>query len=227
MTSVPHAYNIISAIIVHSLNICATMSPLSLLVVACVAWAVEGGAPSFCHGLDCPVYTVLAQKEGYEVRLYNASKWVGTTVEDLSWDNAGKIGFQLVAEYISGANSAKAKIPMALPVAVKISPGQGPACDSSFTVLFFIPFSYQANPPTPTNPNVTIVALPSLTAYVIEYSGDPTDDTVVQNADQLANDLQRDKANFVSDFFFTGTYDSPYFRYPDADRHNEVWLLAA
>lgn len=208
----------------------AAMSQVSIILLACLAWTAKGSAPTFCHGLDCPVYTVLAEKEGYEVRLYNASKWVGTTVEDLSWDSAGKTGFNLVADYISGANSAQKKIPMALPVAVKITPGQGPACDSSFTVLFFIPFSYQANTPTPTNPNVTIVELPSLTVYVGEYSGDPTDDTVVQNADQLANDLQRDNENFVSDFFFTGTYDSPYFNYPnmrDADRHNEVWLLAA
>jgi len=44
--------------------------------------------PWFCHDLNCPNYTVSARRDGYEVRDYDASKWVGTNVISTSWQNA-------------------------------------------------------------------------------------------------------------------------------------------
>lgn len=61
------------------------------------------------------------------------------------------------------------EVEMTAPVAVRTIPGQGPACETNFTVYFFVPFEYQDEsnpPPTPTNPDVSIVDFPELTVYV-------------------------------------------------------------
>lgn len=56
------------------------------------------------------------------------------------WD---VLALQKLFNYISGANSANAKIEMTAPVLTKIEPGQGPACNSAFTMSFYQPWKYQ------------------------------------------------------------------------------------
>ena len=193
----------------------------TLLVAASfVASVVDADAPWFCHGLDCPAYTVVAEKTGYEVRLYNASKWVGTVAISDTWTNGTSSGFRLLFDYISGQNSANEKVPMAVPVAVKVLPGKEP---SNFTTLFFVPFAYQENTPKPTNPLLFLTELPELTAYVYQYAGYQTNDNIAQYAALLEKYLQRDGMSYVPGVYFTGSYDTPY---RILDRHNEIWFLA-
>ena len=195
---------------------------IGFIVAAAFATSVvDADAPAFCHGLDCPAYTVVAEKTGYEVRLYNASKWVATTVLSNKWDIAGDAGFELLFDYISGQNSASEKVPMTAPVAIQVLPGSEP---SNFTVHFFVPYAYQANTPTPTNPKVFLTDLPKLTAYVYQYGGIATDDSTAKYAAEMESYLKRDKVNYVPGVYLTGTYDPPY---RIIGRHNEIWFLAA
>ena len=192
---------------------------LSLLVTVSIAATILKDEPSFCHDLDCPKYTLVDKKNGYEVRKYDASKWVGTTISSLNFTSAVNTGFNRLFKYISGENSAKTKIPMASPVATKIVPGQGPACESNFTVLFFTPFAFQTNTPQPTNPLLALVDLPAITAYVTSFGGWEDDRSLQEHSAELANQLIEDKADFVKDFYFTAGYDAPY---RILERHNEV-----
>ena len=179
--------------------------------------------PAFCHDLDCPKYKVVASKNAYETRKYDPSKWVGTTIPSMNYTYAVNEGFKRLFQYIEGKNQDKIKIPMASPVATKIVPGQGPACDSNFTVLFFVPFAYQRNTPIPTNPELAIVDLPAITVYVAQFGGYETDDKLLEYATKLATALDNDKMPYVKDYYFTAGYDPPY-RF--IGRHNEVWFLA-
>ena len=196
---------------------------LSMLLTVTLAASILKEEPSFCNGLDCPKYTLVSTKQGYEVRNYEATKWVGTTVPSMSFTTALHIAYGKIADYISGANSAKAKIPMATPIATKVVPGQGPACDSNFTVLLFIPFAYQSNTPTPTDPQVALVDLPAITAYVTSFGGWEADNELQEYASELANTLIDENISYVKDFYLTASYDSPL---KDTNRHNEVWFLA-
>lgn len=194
---------------------------LALSVVALfVPSLVTADAPWFCHDLDCPAYTVLKEMEGYEVRLYNSSKWVGTVTVADSWSNGTSKGFPLLFDYISGQNEAQEKVPMTVPVTVKVLPGQQP---SNYTVQFFVPYAYQDNTPKPSNPAVFLSELPTLTAYVFQYGGFQTNSNIAEYAALLENYLKRDNVEYVPGVYFTGSYDTPY---RIVDRHNEVWLLA-
>ena len=197
---------------------------LPLLFSLMVASIAQGEPPAFCHGFDCPKYTLVSKKDGYEVRDYEPSKWVGTTVTASSYNQALESGFDLLTEYRNGANSAKAKIPMETPVATKMVPGPGATGERNFTVLFFVPFDEQANTPIPTNPKLAVVSLPAITAYVVSFGGYETDADLQKYTSQLVNSLSEDKVNYVKDFYFTAGYDPPF---RTTGRHNEVWLLAA
>ena len=183
-----------------------------------------GDGPSFCHGFDCPKFSVVEKKGAYEVRKYEPSKWVGTTISSMNWTSALNEGYSRLYKYRIGENQGGIKLPMATPVAAKIVPGQGPACESNFTILFFVPFKYQSSTPVPTDSQVAVVDLPALTAYVASFSGFETELKLQEEASDFDLALENDKREFIKDYYFTAEYDSPDQK---TDRHNEVWFLAA
>lgn len=191
---------------------------------ASISTRTKSDGPKFCNGLDCPRFTVLAEKEGYEVRKYETSKWVGTTITSSDWHSSTQVGFDRLFKYISGENQGNIKVPMAAPVATKIQPGVGPGGVSNYTILFFVPFEYQSDTPVPTNPQLAIVTLPPITAYVSSFGGFESNADLEKYAERLSTDLQRDQAHFTTIPYFTAGYDSPY-RF--INRHNEVWFLQA
>ncbi|XP_071511020.1 heme-binding protein 2-like [Diadema antillarum] len=179
--------------------------------------------PAFCKGLDCPTFNDQFVGKKYEERLYEAANWVGTEVLDLSYERAVSQGFERNFHYISGNNTAGEKIPMTAPVAVRIIPGQGPACKSNFTIYFFIPHNMQSDPPQPTETDVFIQKFPRQSFYVRSFSGRAREEDWYKNADQLGEDLTLDNRTFEKSFYFTAGYDSPF---TVLDRHNEVWFAA-
>ena len=65
------------------------------------AAAGEGGAPWFCHGIDCPRFEALGTGDGFEIRKYPAAKWASTEVKGLSLDKGLSTGFMRLFNYIS------------------------------------------------------------------------------------------------------------------------------
>lgn len=55
---------------------------------------------------------------------------------------------------------------MTAPVTCRVEPGDGPACESRFTVSFYIPEEHQASPPEPSEPEVFLENRQEFTAYV-------------------------------------------------------------
>ena len=54
---------------------------------------------------------------------------------------------------------------MTAPVLVKVNPGAGPNCESTFTVSFFVGKEHWQNTPEPTDADVFIDKLPSMDIY--------------------------------------------------------------
>mmetsp|Transcript_1440 Transcript_1440/g.3082 ORF Transcript_1440/g.3082 Transcript_1440/m.3082 type:complete len:223 (+) Transcript_1440:97-765(+) len=183
----------------------------------------------FCHGIDCPNFSN-STIDGIEVRFYESSLWASTSVSSNSLSYAEGIGFNRLFGYISGENEAKKAIDMTAPVLVKVTPGEGPNCNSTFIVSFFTPFLYQSGPPppAPTSPLVFLETMSALTVAVSEFGGFQNQQVVLAKAAALevgvgaSSGLDRNES-FGESWFLAG-YDPP-FRL--TNRHNEIWLPAA
>ncbi|KAL5731915.1 hypothetical protein ACHQM5_004596 [Ranunculus cassubicifolius] len=92
-----------------------------------------GISPPSCNRIECPGYDLIHTRNGFEIRRYNASMWI--------------TGFLQLFKYISGKNKYNEKIEMTAPVLTQIAPSDGPFCESTFTVSFYVPQVNQANPP--------------------------------------------------------------------------------
>ncbi|XP_046548673.1 heme-binding protein 2-like [Haliotis rubra] len=177
--------------------------------------------PKFCHGLGCPRFTVLKSVKGeYEAREYSASQWVSTNSVGVDYAEASRTNFMRLFKYISGKNSAGEKIDMTAPVIIKIIPGPGPACESNFTMSFFVA---RDNPPRPTDPKVSLQRFPSFRAYVRSFGGYYMESITpwLKEAEKLSGYLNGTSYN--TDYYYTAGYDSPFTFFK---RHNEVWFIA-
>ncbi|XP_046347438.2 heme-binding protein 2-like [Haliotis rufescens] len=179
--------------------------------------------PKFCNGLSCPKFEVLESvKNEYETREYSQSQWVSTNSAGVDYAEASRTNFMRLFNYISGKNAAGKKIAMTAPVITKIIPGAGPACESNFTMSFFVAVE---NPPMPTDSKVFLQKLPSLRAYVRSFGGYHMESFTpwLKEAEKLSGFLKNTTYSYITDYYYIGGYDSP-FKF--LDRHNEVWFIA-
>ena len=178
--------------------------------------------------INCPQYSVVQNYSTFEIRQYNSSSWVSTTVEGTSWKSSTSTGFMKLFKFISGANTANQKIDMTAPVTVKVSPGAGPNCDNEFTISFFLPYDLQGKEisslPQPTDSTVSLRTQEPVKVAVRSYKGFSSDSDVTDNVQQLGSDLTAKQIGFKEAPYFTAGYDSPFRVF---NRHNEVWLEVA
>ncbi|CAB1435489.1 unnamed protein product [Pleuronectes platessa] len=182
------------------------------------------GQALFSTGLQNPEFTAVEgnKAEDYEVRTYHATKWVSTSLSGMHLDEAMKDGFRRLFSYIQGNNQKKVKVEMTAPVTGRVDPGAGPACESQFTVSFFIPVEHQENPPEPSDPQVFVEHREEFTAYVRRYGGFSNENLKREELLKLLESLQRDGVPFVDKPYYTVGYDSPFKL---TNRRNEVWVL--
>jgi hypothetical protein len=134
-------------------------------------------------------------------------------------------GFMKLFNYISGANAGVTKISMTVPVLVKVEPGQGPTCNSMFTVSFHNPYKYQGSTaaPKPSDPSSFINSMPAMDVYVTSFGGFANGQAYKQKAAELMQKLTAAKEPFNDKYWYVAGYDSPVMV---MNRHNEVWVPA-
>jgi hypothetical protein len=155
------------------------MSVLKLggLIVGVISSALTPGLAR--AATEQPAYTVLQRVGSVELRRYGPRLAAETTVrgDEVSARNKG---FQAIAGYIFGGNKGKTSIAMTAPVAqakaekiaMTAPVAQAPSPDGAWRVQFFMPAKYtRATLPTPNNPEVRIVELPSEQYAVLRFSG--------------------------------------------------------
>lgn len=178
--------------------------------------------PAFCNKLDCPEFKVLEDKPGYQLREYEASRWVSTNSVGISYKTALDNDFMLLFDYISGKNKAGKKIAMTAPVLNRIIPGQGPACENNFTMSFFVAPS-ERTPPEPTDSKVFLSQMRKMQVYVRSFPGFAREEKKwVDEAEKLAKALPS-SASYIKEYYYTAGYNSPFQL---LDRHNEIWFIA-
>jgi hypothetical protein len=187
-------------------------------------------------GVAEPAYDVLYKHTDafpYEIRRYG-QRFAAQASYDGSNDNTP---FGVLARYIgvfgTPENEGSQPIAMTAPVIKKptsiamtapvIKNSQSPTMD------FVLPAEYDSMEkiPKPTNPAVTIHAIPPQVGAVHRYSGSMKDETARQNAQKLGRQLQKDGIQQMTEDYAVENYEywgfNPPFTLP-MYRRNEVWI---
>lgn len=121
-------------------------------------------------------YTVLIQDAPFELRDYAPSVQAEVFVQG-SREEAASKAFQVLFNYISGANRSRQKIDMTTPVgqsekiAMTAPVGQSPT-ERGWVVSFMLPASLgPETAPEPTDPRVILHALPARRVASVRYTG--------------------------------------------------------
>ena len=190
------------------------------------AWVLSGYLPT--RNVEINKYSVIAKKDGYELRRYEPYILAETPMQDES----GNSGFNELFQYISGSNTGNSRLAMTAPVLQSESPaGQKLAMTAPVlqtekkgggVMAFVMPPGIKLEElPKPASPRVTLREVPGHKAAVLRFSGWGSTATVKNKTQSLAAALERDglraAAAPVSAF-----YNPPWT--PPFMRRNEVMI---
>ncbi|XP_069810612.1 heme-binding protein 2-like [Dendropsophus ebraccatus] len=196
---------------------------LSVIGIAVTAQASDvsdhNQRPAFCGDNDCPKYQVVNQYEGFELRQYDASRWVTTDMEQDMFGFGMVKSFRRLFKYINGSNAEGLNIKMTVPVLINV-PLKTPTVKSSMS--FYISNEVE-NPPQPTDPEVYLENFPPFSVYVKPFGGYAVGFIYSSQAKALAKDLKAHDLDFNDAYVVRAGYNDPFTLF---NRHNEVWYIA-
>lgn len=156
-------------------------------------------------------YTILAKKEGFEIRKYPELTVASTELNSNSYGSNSSTGFRKIASYIFGGNSSNEQIAMTSPVQMDMG--------SEPTMSFFMPDEMEVKDlPIPTNKDVYIHVQPSMVVAAIQFSGWASDDVLTQYFNELKAKLKKESIEFEDSYSYLG-YSPPY---QIENRKNEI-----
>jgi len=132
-------------------------------------------------------------------------------------------------DYIQGKNSYKQKIEMTAPVITEVLPSDGPFCESTFVVSFYVPKENQAN--TPTGKDLQVQRWKTVYVAVRQFGGFVKDSSVGEEAAALKASIagtkwgaavEKSKKAGHTSVYTVAQYNAP-FEYDN--RVNEIWFL--
>ncbi|KAL5565343.1 hypothetical protein UlMin_028507 [Ulmus minor] len=186
--------------------------------------------PPTCNRIECPSFEIVHAGNGYEIRRYNSTMWSSTSpIQDISLVEATRTGFLQLFDYIQGKNYYEEKIEMTAPVIAQVSPSDGPFCESSFVVSFYVPKKNQANPPPAKGLHTKKWS--STHVAVRQFSGFVSDYNVAEEAAALQASLQgtiwsaaveKGQGTDHASVYTVAQYNSPF---EFDNRVNEIWML--
>ncbi|KAB5530694.1 hypothetical protein PHYPO_G00132330 [Pangasianodon hypophthalmus] len=164
---------------------------------------------SYCtETKECLLFDLICKGEEYEVRHYEAAKWVATEAESIFKEMAIVRAFRKLFKYITGANEAGAKIDMTAPVLTKVKE-EIPWMEKSVYVLsFLLPSAYQNHAPQPNDSSVYLMDMPDMKVYVKSFGGWMVSPISKMYSDKLKEALDKAQATYETDYHYDVGYNS-------------------
>jgi len=171
---------------------------------------------------ESPAYSVVEEKDGYELRKYEASMWTSARMEKqdgVTDDKMNSNAFWSLFNYISGkTNVEKQKVSMTAPVLVK-----NDTENLGMKMSFFLPKENQEKPPQPSEDHVATDPWPVTEFYVRQFS--PPNSKIehfLTNKEEMVKAMMRDGLQLKENFeWMRAGYDPPF---KIANRRSEVWI---
>jgi effector-binding domain-containing protein len=178
--------------------------------------------------IEEPKYTVDSKNKHYEIRNYEPTLVAETTI-NADFDDAGNKAFKILADYIFGNNTSKAKIDMTAPVSqvqsekiemtapVNLSKGT-----NGFLVQFTMPAKFNLQTlPKPNDDRVKIRELPKRKVAVFSYSGSWSEKRYKTKLAEFISELEKNNVKTMGEPTFA-RFNSPFQLW--FLRRNEIWL---
>ena len=164
------------------------------------------------NSIEEPAYALLYNLGKVEIREYEPVIQAITTLPDNSATGAG---FQRLAGFIFGGNSASESIAMTAPVQETLNSGQP-------VMAFTLPSAYRMDQlPQPNDQRVTLVEVPRRAAAVISFSGWATSGKIKKYSQQLLSTLQQQNIATEGEVMLN-QYNPPWT--PPFLRRNEIMV---
>lgn len=177
---------------------------LVVLVVALIAWTLWSWL--VVKDLEEPAYTVIENKDGYEIRAYESHILAQTTVTG-TYNEAMNQGFRIIASYIFGGNTKNESIAMTAPVSentmskesvsesiamtVPVSEVTNLEQNNEHLISFMMPAKYTLETlPTPDDKRVKLVEKPERIAAVLTFGGYGSEKTFASKKELLLTKLK-------------------------------------
>jgi hypothetical protein len=189
-------------------------------------------SPEAAVAIEEPEYEVLRSHGDFEVRRYEAMIIAETRV-DSDFEDAGNEAFRRLFKYISGDNTAKAKISMTAPVVQEPSsekiamtaPVVQEADESGWRVAFVVPAEYSwETAPEPTDSRVSLRLVPERLVAAVRFSGTWGEARFTGHEDELRERLAKHGLRPVGEAVYA-RYNPPFT--PWFMRRNEVMIPVA
>jgi len=168
------------------------------------------------RNIEEPKFTVLQNKNGYDIREY-APYIIAETEVVGNYKEATSNGFRIIADYIFGNNTSRSSIAMTAPVlegssekiAMTVPVINTEKSETVRTISFVLPSEYTLETlPKPNNPKVTITPVDSQKVAVLSFTWYPTANRVEKKKKKLLSLLERDGV-VVAGEIQTARYNPP------------------
>ncbi|PSC72087.1 Heme-binding 2 [Micractinium conductrix] len=181
--------------------------------------------PDFCGELDCPPYKVEKKKDNYELRRYNAGKWLQTQVNDTKFELAYTKAASRLTKYFKGGNEEERSYKVTTPTLVELKlVNEGKGTEQSYNFSLWLPEEIQKEPPQPTDAELQIIDYPKIKVYVRKFSGFATEGTILKEANGFMDILDDEgREDYGEEIIWVAIYDPPQKL---MHRHNEIHLPA-
>lgn len=189
------------------------------LVVVVLVWVI--GSYLAIRSIEEPTYTVLEEKDGYEIREY-APYIAATTMVVGSYNEATNQGFRIIADYIFGNNTKKESIAMTVPVlegqaenvsekiAMTVPVLETPSGSGTRIIAFVLPSKYTLETlPRPNNDAVRLVEIPARKVAALQFTWYPTEARMTAKKAILETLLLRD-GKAINGAIETARYNPPF-----------------
>ncbi|CAL8334432.1 unnamed protein product [Lota lota] len=156
-----------------------------------------------------------------EEKLCPGGMWACVTQGEELYEQSISNAFMKLMCFICKENSAGRYLGMTIPIVSHIHLTQdGSAFEKDVQTAYYLPSEFQANPPQPADPEVSIIYRPPFTVLARTFSGTTTEETVSHQIHQLWEHLGPSE-DFQRDSYMVAVYENP-----GVPRHrNEIWFL--
>ena len=198
------------------------------MIVLLLAWSVVGYMSN--SGVAEPVYSVEKQAPDYEVRFYAPHLRAEVSLEG-GYRETLYGGFQRLADFIFGNNTASQKVDMTAPVISESSQkiamtapvlSETSEAGSRRIISFIMPREYSLETlPRPNNPEVTIRKIDEQRVAALRFGGYATEDRANRKIQRLKAALERDGVKLTGEAQ-VAQYNPPWT--PPWMRRNEILI---